>query len=111
MATVVRSIRLCASEVKSCQGGEGRDQRRSRLRHLLVCYSEQCGNPDLALPSPAGEAGMLRGASESARGRLGEMGGKAFSEAHVTQQKQCVSQAVSSGQTKDEPKPSKQSTA
>jgi hypothetical protein len=55
---------------------------------------------------------MLRGASESARGRLGEMGGKAFSEAHVTQQKQCVSQVcVSSGQTKDEPKPSKQSTA
>lgn len=54
---------------------------------------------------------MLREASRSARGRLGEMGGEAVSAARVTQQKQCVSQVVSSGQTKDDTKPSKQSTA
>lgn len=64
MATVVRSIRPCASEVKSCRGGERRDQRGSGLGCQLVPYSGSVRTPTLSTPLTGRGSRRARGGWE-----------------------------------------------
>lgn len=80
MATVVRSIRLCASEVVSSWGGEGRGQRsegrgqrRSGPRCLLAPYSGSVGTP-LSPPLADRRGREAKGSEQECQGKTGGPG-------------------------------------